>query len=235
MHCLFSIFRTSLLYSSATEEVKIIPEKRTALVSIPIEEKDPKKGEKRVELIQQKCKDNNVKVNGSKSSMSHVIQGGGLFNKGEKETANLHWSCHIEGTNKDIGNLSEVLFKELGSDAPKVEYHDEEPSQEEFAKAEDEGLLAAGKRAKQRAKVLAEAFDVELVELTKISFNSYKAQDSSVQNTFDGCFQETDYQAGGFSFGAAKARAIAPPAPIQPNQISKAVVTVDCTYKIKSK
>lgn len=225
--------RTPTLDASASHEVKIEQEKRTAIVSIQVDDKEGKKSEKQIKLIEDKCKEYDVSINGKKSNMSHVLTSKGIFNKSTKEEANLHWSAFVEGTNTAIGNLSEALFKEMKSDAPKITFKQVEPTPEEVIKAEDEAIAVASKLAKKRAEALAAVFGVELDEVLKLTYNTYKTKDTSYEDAFDECdFEEAPMMMA--DAVCSRYRAVES-VPVDPKTVSKAVANVNVTFKIKSK
>ena len=211
--------------------MKIEQEKRTAIISIQVDEKEGKKSEKQINLIEDKCKEHGVAINGKKSNMSHVLTSKGIFSKDTKEEANLHWSAFVEGTNTAIGNLSEALFKEMKADAPKITFKQVEPTPEEVTKAEDEAIAIASKLAKKRAEALAAVFGVELDEVLKLSYNTYKTKDSSYEDAFDECELASAPMMAESAYNNYMA---ASSFPVYPKMISKVEANVHVTFKIKA-
>ena len=221
-----------MLQCSATAEVAVKPTRRTATISTQGQEKDAKKNEKIIELIKKKCKDNDIKINGSKSNMAHEIKEGSFWSPGSKEVANLFWSCHVEGSNKNIGNVCAELFKELGEDAPKVDFHEEDVTEEEFTKAEEEAVELASQKAKRKAEITAKVFGATIVKLQVLNVNSHKTFANSMEAAFACADMSQQQQSFGLAGGFAK-RAPAPPAQLVGQRITKASATVNCTYVIE--
>ena len=175
----------------------------------------------------------NVSVNGKKSNLNHYLTSKGMFAKGSKEVANLHWTALVEGTNTGIGNLSEALFKELKNEAPKIEFKYIEPTQEEISRAEDEGIALGCKLALARAKIMAAGFGVELDGVLKLTYTTSQRRTQSYQDAFDDMEDSRSREGSpmlksknGFqrrSFGRS----------VDPKTVTMAVVKVEVKYKIK--
>lgn len=206
-------------------------EKRTAIISLKIDEKDIKKSEKQVKLVTDKCKEFSVSINGEKSNLNHDLTSKGMFTKGSKEVANLHWSALVQGSNTGIGNLSEALFKELKNEAPKIEFKYIEPTHEEITKAEDEGIALGCKLALARAKIMAAGFGVELDGVLKLTYTTSQRRTLSYQDAFDDLEDSADSSPMLKSRNAFRKRSVSHA--VDPKTVTMAVVKVEVKYKIK--
>ena len=223
MHC---PFREPVLYSSGSAQVIISPKRRTATISTRALEKDAKKNDQIIQLIQKKCKANDIKINGSKSNMSHEVKAGSFLSPSSKEVANLFWSCHIEGSNHNIGNVCAELYSELGDEAPKVDFHEEEVNEEEFAKAEEKAVELASAKARKKAEITATTLGIALGKMKRVSISSEKNYGTSMGASFNIAPQQMVQSLG-------PRPAAAPPAPLEETRLTKAKASVNLIYFIE--
>ena len=101
----------------------------------------------------------------------------------------------------------------------------------EVTKADDKAIAIASKLAKKRAEALAAVFGVELDEVLKLSYNTYKTKESSYEDAFDECELASAPMMAESAYMNYRA---APSLPVDPKMINKVEANVHVTFKIKA-